>query len=186
MSCRHVLRSCCRTKPKPPPGDYDMKILPFVPLRRGVLLVGPTGRTILCLVDVSFREVVSGVAEEHWRVAIDQRESSQETLGKRKLRQNSEWFVVCGWWSLTWSRRIAVLGEAAVDEAHNSFIGKGCNHPTFENSMVFVVLFRCIGGSQRAMMFFMYWYTEKVVDEFGGLTTPFGSKLKHVSPVLDS
>lgn len=125
----HVLRSCCRTKPKPPPGDYDMKILPFVPLRRGVL--GPTGRTILCLVDVSFREVLSGVAEEHWRVAIDQRESSQETLGKRKLRQNSEWFVVCGWWSLTWSRRIAVLGEAAVDEAHNSFIGKGCNHPTF-------------------------------------------------------
>lgn len=65
-----------------------MKILPFVPLRRGVL--GPTGRTILCLVDVSFREVLSGVAEEHWRVAIDQRESSQETLGKRKLRQNSE------------------------------------------------------------------------------------------------
>ena len=88
----HVLRSCCRTKPKPTPGDYDMKILPFVPLRRGVL--GP--RTMLCLVDFSFREVVSGVAEEHWCVAIDQRESSQESWGEESLvkTQSDLWFVI--------------------------------------------------------------------------------------------
>ena len=67
-----------------------MKILPFVPLRRGVL--GP--RTILCLVDFSFREVVSGVAEEHWRVAIDQRESSQAAWGKKA---SSKLRVICGW-----------------------------------------------------------------------------------------
>ena len=49
----------------------------------------PTTSAFLWLVDVwgrVFREVVSGVAEEHWRVAIDQRESSQESWGKKIVK----------------------------------------------------------------------------------------------------
>ncbi len=170
-------RSCFRTKRKPPPGDYVMKILPFVPLRPGFLRSRLFCGSWTC--GDAFFARSSVVLLKNTGVLPLTKGKVHRSLGGKK---SSKLSVICGLWYLTWSRRIAVLGEAAVDEAHNSFIGKGCNDPTLENFIVFVVLFRCIGGSQQAMMLFMYWYTMY----FWMNLVDFLHFLKHVSPVLDS
>ena len=178
----HVLRSCFRTKPKPPPGDYDMKILPFVPLRRGVL--GP--RTILWLVDVWGRFFSRGRQWCCWRTLACchwPKRKFTGVLGEESLvkTQSDLWLVIfdlksqdcspwrgSSWWStqlLHWER----LQSSHVWEFHG-FCGVVSLHWRISTSkdVLHVLIHRKSCG--------WIWWTYYT----------FGSKLKHVSPVLDS